>query len=763
MDDVRTVRATAAVAGASGEAIGAALRLLYAHARSVGEVQRVEGLRAEAEVPGHGGVRLISRIRHEVAERWPRPTAHTTPARHTRSTTDPALAELAHLCADIEYAVRAIEVQRALPRQSLLTQARQESAGLNGLPSGIKTVADPGSEVRRRLAAEHEVAALVETVNAKLEGAALLRRTEALTYQLLHAHSISALQGSQPQPKQQPELEPEPEPDALECGAQSWPTDGAMTFVEEDSATSESEPELERTSVPQPGSAESIRAAEMAWSDGSREVVVGWPLEGTPTHQAAMAKAAAVRRRQDVTASGSMRNPLATRSLNNGTERDDSALDDEEFHAQMQELERLQSLLDDTDAEVDHPVLTTTEATDENEAAMSTSSRIGSHIPTAKSTRRRRKAKKAAAVVDGATAATSSTPPISSYSSDTLSVTTHQPGPIGIRWVPHSRSYEGSEERYGSGAKKLLRMRVSRITPDSVAATWQTAGLQPGMLLRAVSVAASPSSDNDADQPAKLIDVLDSGIGYDQALQMVKSTDRPLTLVFEIEQFLDNRQQALWHTDFARAKSSSAPAASPSASQKLHGAPGFGGWDATKAAIDAMADQASAAVSQATTSVVHSVSSSTRGVSEANSGSESFIATFETRETPERRVVELPDTAADAERTGSGRVVSDTTEVEDAAGTRLGTIVNVLLSQDGPLGISFEPHPNPRRRHCARIKHLIPGQQATAADQRGMLRPGLVLLRLGNQDMTHFHTYSAAIDFIRLTTKRPVALSFIAE
>ena len=71
MDDVRAVGAAAAAADASGEAIGAALRLLYAHARSLGEVQRLEALRAEADLPGGRDLRLISKVRHEVAERWP--------------------------------------------------------------------------------------------------------------------------------------------------------------------------------------------------------------------------------------------------------------------------------------------------------------------------------------------------------------------------------------------------------------------------------------------------------------------------------------------------------------------------------------------------------------------------------------------------------------------------------------------------------------------------------------------------------------------
>ena len=87
----------------------------------------------------------------------------------------------------------------------------------------------------------------------------------------------------------------------------------------------------------------------------------------------------------------------------------------------------------------------------------------------------------------------------------------------------------------------------------------------------------------------------------------------------------------------------------------------------------------------------------------------------------------------------------------------------MTLPREGPLGLSFEQHPDPRRRHCARIKHLIPGGQATIADRGGVLHPGLVLLRLGDQDMTRFHAYSAAIDFIRSTTQRPVTLSFMIE
>jgi hypothetical protein len=419
-------------------------------------------------------------------------------------------------------------------------------------------------------------------------------------------------------------------------------------------------------------------------------------------------------------------------------------------------------LLDDTDVESDLPVLTTTEATDENEAVISVASGIGTHIPTAKSTRRRRKEKQAAAAVIStvtAAAATPSPPPTAVEPSDTLSLTTHQPGPIGIRWVPHSHSYEGSEERVGSGAKKLLRMRVRRIAPGSVAATWQTAaGLQPGMLLRAVSASAAASSGSDAGQRVKpsIIDLVDSGIGYDKALQMVKSTDRPLTLVFEFQQ---SRQQATRGTDSALVKSRSVPATSASTS-KLRAAPGFGGWDETKAALIAMADHASAAVSQAASSV-HSVSVSTPGISGAHSGSERGITTPETHDTPKGMVVELASTVTDAERTGSDRGISDDPQGGDAAGTRSGSIVNVSLVQEGPLGISFEQHPNPRRRHCARIKHLIPGEQA--AQRGGMLRPGMVLLRLGHQDMTQLHTYSAAIEFIRSTTKRPVTLSFMLE
>ena len=48
-----------------------------------------------------------------------------------------------------------------------------------------------------------------------------------------------------------------------------------------------------------------------------------------------------------------------------------------------------------------------------------------------------------------------------------------------------------------------------------------------------------------------------------------------------------------------------------------------------------------------------------------------------------------------------------------------------------------------------------------------MLRPGMVLVGYQDvtqyQDMTQFHTYSAAIEFIRSTTTRPVTLSFMIE
>jgi len=110
----------------------------------------------------------------------------------------------------------------------------------------------------------------------------------------------------------------------------------------------------------------------------------------------------------------------------------------------------------------------------------------------------------------------------------------------------------------------------------------------------------------------------------------------------------------------------------------------------------------------------------------------------------------------------AGSALGADDDAASAAGAA-GIIVNVTLRDDGPLGVSFEQHPDPMRRHCARIKHLLPGGQAIAADRNGMLRPGLVLLRLGGQDMTQFHAYSAAISYIRATTKRPITLSFMTE
>ena len=751
---------------ATTEAAHAALRLLHAHARSTLEGQRIEVLRAEAALPGQGGSSLIARVRHALRERWPRPAADST-GHETRTTADSELGELSRLCADVEHAVRAIAAERAAPAfaSAVVSPARAS-------PRSRPMAVDPGREMRRRLAAEHEVGGLVQTVNAKLEGAALLRRTEALTYELLHAHSIAARQAT----------EPAPEPHARGLRqTRSWRAAGegeGAILSEEDSSTSESEVELETSRRPQSSSADSVRAAETAWSEGSRAVVVGWPLEGAHSQQADMAKTASASGQQH--GATATRGPLAARMLNTSDERSDDGVDDEEFQAELQELERLQFVLDDRGLEEPGA-----EPGDENEGAVSSvAASIGSRIPTAKSTRRRRKEKREAAV--GAAAADAPPPsapamsvgaaaadvpppsaapsaPAMSQSNDTLSVTLVQPGPIGIRWVPISHSYElaGTEERYGSAMKNLMRMQVRRIAPGSAAASWHaTAGLRAGMLLRAVSVAASPSSGSDAGQATKLVDLVDREIGYDKALQMVKSTHRPLTLVFEF-----HAQQDARTADSAPVSSMAEPSRSPApvhTSANRQEQLGFAGLDETKAALIAMADQASAAVSQATSSV----KSERMPTPDVSAVSERLMTGLETRETPQWKMKEADGTAGDDEQTGAGLVVSRALPGDEgtpAAGAAPGTVVSVTLPREGPLGLSFEQHPDPRRRHCARIKHLIPGGQATIADRGGVLHPGLVLLRLGDQDMTRFHAYSAAIDFIRSTTQRPVTLSFMIE
>ena len=776
---------------ATTEAVHAALRLLHAHARSTLEGQRIEVLRAEAALPGQGGSSLIARVRHALRERWPRPAADST-GHETRTTADSELGELSRLCADVEHAVRAIAAERAAPAftSAVVSPARAS-------PRSRPMAVDPGSariheaahlwrsleisgavdageaslEMRRRLAAEHEVGGLVQTVNAKLEGAALLRRTEALTYELLHAHSIAARQAT----------EPAPEPHARGLRqTRSWRAAGegeGAILSEEDSSTSESEVELETSRRPQSSSADSVRAAETAWSEGSRAVVVGWPLEGAHSQQADMAKTASASGQQH--GATATRGPLAARMLNTSDERSDDGVDDEEFQAELQELERLQFVLDDRGLEEPGA-----EPGDENEGAVSSvAASIGSRIPTAKSTRRRRKEKREAAV--GAAAADAPPPsapamsvgaaaadapppsaapsaPAMSQSNDTLSVTLVQPGPIGIRWVPISHSYElaGTEERYGSAMKNLMRMQVRRIAPGSAAASWHaTAGLRAGMLLRAVSVAASPSSGSDAGQATKLVDLVDREIGYDKALQMVKSTHRPLTLVFEFHAQEDART-----ADSAPVSSMAEPSRSPASvhtSANRQEQLGFAGLDDTKAALIAMADQASAAVSQAASSV----KSERMPTPDISAVSERLMTGLETRETPQWKMKEADGTAGDDEQTGAGLVVRALPgdEGTPAAEAAPGTVVSVTLPREGPLGLSFEQHPDPRRRHCARIKHLIPGGQATIADRGGVLHPGLVLLRLGDQDMTRFHAYSAAIDFIRSTTQRPVTLSFTLE
>ena len=711
---------------ATTEAVHAALRLLHAHARSTLEGQRIEALRAEVALPGQGGSKLIARVRHALGERWPRPAADFT--HEIRTTADSELRELSRLCEDVEHVVRAIEAERAAPFASAAVSPAR-------VTPRNKTAVDSGNEMRRRLAAEHEVAGLVKTVNAKLEGAALLRRTEALTYELLHAHSIAARQTTEPAPVSQPRLHQ----------THSWRTESETTLSEEDSSTSESEVNFETSWVPQPSSADSVRAAETAWSEGSRAVVVGWPLEGAPRQQAGIT--------QQHGATGSTLEPHAVRKRNVSDELEDSAVDDEEFHAQMQELERLQFVLDDTGLED-----TIKDPSEGNEAVRSVAASVGNRIPTAKSIRRRRKEKREASV----DAAADDAPPAAiaiSQSNDRLSVTLEQPGPIGIRWVPCSHSYEGTEERYGSAMQNLMRMQVRRIAPGSAAAIWHaTAGLRVGMLLRAVSVSASPSLGSDGGQALEIVDLVDSRIGYDKALQMVKSTHRPLTLVFELQQL--HAQHDARTADSTHVVSMSEPAKSPVRAQNSrHGLLDFGGWDETKAALIAMADQTSAAVSQAASSA-KSERAPTPGIRAVR---ERLMTVSETRETPQQKMKEPSATAGDAEQTGAGLVVSNLPGGKRAAGAATGTVVRVTLAREGPLGLSFEQHPDPRRRHCARIKHLIPGGQAAIADRGGVLHPGLVLLRLGDQDMTQFHAYSAAIDFIRSTTRRPVTLSFATE
>ena len=88
----------------------------------------------------------------------------------------------------------------------------------------------------------------------------------------------------------------------------------------------------------------------------------------------------------------------------------------------------------------------------------------------------------------------------------------------------------------------------------------------------------------------------------------------------------------------------------------------------------------------------------------------------------------------------------------------VGDQIRVTLTEEGAFGISFEQHPSPLYRHCARIRSLAPGGQG---DRTNRLRPGLVLVRLGaNLDCTRLPTYSAVIGAVRGFSARPASLTF---
>lgn len=306
-------------------------------------------------------------------------------------------------------------------------------------------------------------------------------------------------------------------------------------------------------------------------------------------------------------------------------------------------------------------------------------------------------------------------------------------------------------------------MRVRRIAPGSMAAVWHTtAGLQPGMLLRAVSASSTTVSEGMADHGTVLIDVVDREINYDKALQMVKSTDRPLTLVFE-SQPAQGASNGYVESVPVSATSNSllAPATSPPPMQLHRENPGFGGLDETKAALFAMVDHASAAISQAATGV-HSSQVGTSGKSGDNpaTGNDHGASNDNASDVPGESVMKPATTVSEGVQPRPGLVGKGDLGGSAVAGAG---VINLTLVHPGPLGVSFQQHPDPRHRHCAQIKHLIPGGQAILADREGVLRPGLVLLRLAEQDMTQLLTYSAVINCIRSTTKRPVVLSFLTE
>ena len=838
-------------------AIGSALRLLQAHSASREDMERLRTLESESELAGRGCVELIPDVRRALSARWPR---RGLPEPEIGTGVGSALAELAQLCADIEYVVAAVEAQRA----ASATAAAADSSAAVAVrsppppsPPRLRVAADVGVEVRRRLAAEREVNQLVAVVHEKLEGAALLRRTEALIYEVLHSRSVAAQPAPEPAPEpepepeqqpeqqseqqseQQPELEPEEAADWVSETGRAAGSVSRAHAVYTDSSTSEDE-------EPPPTSEASLHAAEAAWVDGARAVVVDWPLEipsGVVAKQPT-AKSARRRRKEKKAAAAaapgtSRRNPLAVRMVNVDEQRrekikriaremnipeghkeapDEGHEADEE--SQLRELEGLQSLLEGQDSAADGrdsmglqfgevpkgaPAADTgrmaganaaavaqlrddgmqrledmlvaeerqaradehaaaaleqkngkdagsisglsreredeqregedeggseggsiseagSEANElsqldelqtmlddgENAAAMPAAPAIGSKIPASRSARRRRNRAAAPQKPDKAPPTVAVVPAESDAASGdgVLKFTTDEPGPIGIRWVPYVSALGGS----------LLRMQVRRITPGSTASQWISAGLQPGMLLQAVSGASGG-----------IVEIVDAGLGYDQVLGRVKSTVRPLTLVFEqsdpherggsISDALSSSKNTQELTSaIAEVLYSAAPAA-PTTPQREEVS--VRSVSAAEASITAMAERTSVAVAAS--------------------------AEKNTRKPMSRENSE--DLEAD---TSNGLLV-------DGGGG--GGIVHVRLAEAGRLGVTWEQHPDPQRRHCARIKHLQPGGQGERA---GLLRSGMVLLRLGGQDCTQMQAYSAVISLIRSSGQRPITLSFMA-
>jgi hypothetical protein len=276
-------------------------------------------------------------------------------------------------------------------------------------------------------------------------------------------------------------------------------------------------------------------------------------------------------------------------------------------------------------------------------------------------------------------------------------MTTEQPGPLGIRWMPYVSALDESG---------LLRMQVRRIAPGSTASQWISAGLQPGLLLRAVSGASGET-----------LDIVDGSLGYDQALERVKSTARPLTLIFE-------------QADAPERSGGSISGALSSSSNTR---------EQSSAITEALDAPAAPTTPQSEEISVRSVSAAEASITAMAERTSAAVAASVVKHT---RIEDL--------EASDGLLV-------DADGA--GGIVHVRLAEAGRLGITWEQHPDPQRRHCARIKHLQPGGQGERA---GSLRSGMVLLRLGGQDCTQMQAYSAVISLIRSSDQRPISLSFMA-